>query len=269
MAEVNSDLGLAARSWNAAKIYGGSNFVSKFGAVVESDSLQSLAYYVENLKRDRQIETSRIDPDIKDDDRLLKYNIVKITPIRNLEQAESLTEMYLIVDKHGHDIGLYCPDAKNGPKFILSEKIQKGNEKIIEKIIEKFAGNGKEVLQENYSINSFEKLVEKLSKGESIDLHSEEQAKDEIVRNSVQGINSYQIEEQEDPEEKKALNDIPADMRAEVVEVARKRGIQIKEILIVNNPKQLALKLDDNRKNQISEYGGPVILIRAKARKSR
>ena len=262
MAKDKSSFDLRGKAWNTAKIYGGSNAVKKYDAIIESDSLKTLGEFVRDPKK--MIETRGIDFDEKADDRLQKYNVVKITPTKKLDEVENPLEMYLITDEHGHDIGVYEITEK-GPKFRLSEKIQKGNEKIIEK----FTGNGKEVLQENYSINNFEKLVEKLSKGESIDLHSEEQAKDEIVRNSGQGINSYQIEEQEETKKKKALNDIPADMRAEVVEVALKRGIQIKEILIVNNPKQLASKLDDNRKNQISEYGGPVILIRAKARKSR
>ena len=263
MAEDKSSFDIIGKAWNTAKIYGGSNAVKKYDAVVESDSLRTLADFVRDPRN--FIETRGIDFDSKADDRLQKYNIVRITPTKKLDEAESFMQMYLITDEHGHDIAIYCPDAKRPEdRFRLAEKIKDGNERIIGN----FEGEGRKTLESEFSIENMEKLVEKLSKGEGIDLHSVEQARDEIVRYSEQG-DSYQIEEQEDPEEKKALEGIPIDMRAEVIQIARDNDIKIKEMLIIRNPRQIARKLDNNRKNQISEYSGPVILIRAKSRKSR
>lgn len=266
MAKDKSSFDLIGKAWNTAKIYGGSNAVKKYDAIIESDSLKTLGEFVRDPKK--MIETRGIDFDEKADDRLQKYNVVKITPTKKLDEVENPLEMYLITDEHGHDIGIYEITEK-GPKFRLADNIAKHNARIAGN----FQGQAREILENKYNINSMEKLIEKLSKDEKIALTSKEQGKQDIRREyESQGnfVESSQKElSSEEQDEQKALESIPTDMRAEVVEVARKRGIQIKEILIVNNPKQLASKLDDNRKNQISEYGGPVILIRAKARKSR
>ena len=147
--------------------------------------------------------------------------------------------------------------TENGPLFRLDESIRTQNEKIINE----FQGNGREILERQYRIDTFEDLVEKLSKGEEIVLASQEQARDEI------GLQVGDGEKSQDPDEKEALDSIPADMRGQAVEFARQHGLKVKEILIVDNPKQLSQSID-NRRNQISENGGPVILIKAQSRKS-
>ena len=154
--------------------------------------------------------------------------------------------------------------TENGPLFRLDESIRTQNEKIINE----FQGNGREILERQYRIDTFEDLVEKLSKGEEIVLASQEQARDEISQEfEKQGLQVGDGEKSQDPDEKEALDSIPADMRGQAVEFARQHGLKVKEILIVDNPKQLSQSID-NRRNQISENGGPVILIKAQSRKS-
>lgn len=259
MAEDKSSFDIVGKAWNTAKIYGGSNAVKKYDAVVESDSLVTLGDFVRDPKK--MIETRGIDFDEKADDRLQKYNVVKITPTRKLDEVENPLEMYLITDEHGHDIGIYEVTEK-GPKFRLADNILKHNNRIAEK----FQGQAKDILKSQYKIENMETLVEKLSKGEEISLSSINQAKRNIKEGySKKGIITENSEEElspEEQEEQNALAAIPADMRGEAAEFAENHGLKVKEILVVDSPKELSNEID-NRENQISEYGGPVILIRA------
>lgn len=257
MADERGTFGIVGKAFETTKIYGGSNIVKHFDGIVEGDTLKTLADYAV----EHGIETSGIDPITKLDPRLEKYNMVKLTPTRNLDEVDSPLQMYLITDEKGHDIGTY-EITEHGPVFKLSPKIKEQNDKIIEK----FQGEGREILEGQYNIDNLEELAEKLSKGEDIALASEEQARDDISEEyEKRGISTG--EEQQDPDEKEALDKIPQDMRGEAVEFARQNGIQVKEILIVDNPETLARSID-NRDNQISENGGPVILIKAKSGKA-
>ena len=124
--KTNTDLGLTARAWEAAKIYSGSNMLKHFDGIVHTESVETLG----NFTKKRGIETSGVDIEAKTDDLLLKYTVTKITPERHLDEVENPTEMYLITDQYGHDIGTY-EITENGPVFKLSPKIQENNEKII------------------------------------------------------------------------------------------------------------------------------------------
>lgn len=253
MAQERSDFGLIGKALETTKIYGGSNIVKHFDAIVESDSLKTLGSYV----REHGIESRGMDMDSKADDKLLKYNMVKITPTRYLDESENPMQMYLITDEKGHDIGTY-EITENGPVFKLSPKIQKYNEKIMGE----FQGQSQEILKERYKIDSLEDLVEKLSKNEKIALASKEQAKDDINEEfEKQGMVIGEGQEQNE-EEKEALDRIPADQRGEAIEFAHENGLKLKDVLVVDSPKELSNQID-NRDNQIVESGGPVILIRA------
>ena len=254
MAEGRSDLGFIAQCWEKSKIEVGSNTLKRFNTTIDLDSIQTLANYVRNIEPERRIDTRGIDSETKADDRLLNYNIAKIIPAGNKEQVENSLEMYLITDNQGHDIGIYYPDTKT---FELSPKIKSHNDKIIGQ----FQGQAKEILEEQYSVDTLENLVERLSKGEDIALSSKEQAKDDISEEyEKKGMSLGEVQEQ-DKEEKETLERIPADMRGEAVDLARKNGSKVKEILVVNNPKDLSKQID-NRENQISPNGGAVVLIR-------
>ena len=243
MAEERSDLGYFERCWEKAKIEVGSNALKKFDATVDFDSIQTLANY--------ERKTRGSDSETKVDDRLLKYNIAKIIPAGNKEQEENSMEMYLITDNQGHDIGIYYPDTN---KFELSPKIKNHNDKIIKE----FQGQAKDFLELQYSIDTLDELKEKLSNGDDIALSSKEQAVDDI--SEEYGLN-FEQDKKQDEEEKETLEKIPADMRGEAVDLARKNGSKIKEILVVDNPKDLSKKID-NREKQISPDGGAVVLIR-------
>lgn len=258
MAEEKSSFGLVERAWEIAKIYNGSDRVKHFDGIVEGNSLKTLKEFV------RDLETRGIDFNEKSDDRLDKYNVVKIVPIRHLDEVSNAQEMYLITDEHGHDIGTY-EITENGPEFKLSPKIKDYNEKILAE----FPKQEREILDELYQTNTLEDLIGKLDEDQSIALASKEQAKyeinpkyKEIYGTPVDGGKEYQ-----DQDEKNALYRIPADMRGQAIEFARQNGLEVKEILIVDNPKQLSKSID-NRNNQIAENGGPVILIKTKSRKS-
>lgn len=253
MADERGSFGIIGKAWESSKIYNGSNLVRHFDGIVEADTLKTLGEYT----REHGLETRGIDFDEKMDDRLAKYNIVKLTPTKHLDEVESPLQMYLITDDKGHDIGTY-EITENGPVFHLAPKIKEHNDKIMGK----FQGEGREILEREYEVENLEQLVDKLSKGEDIALASEEQARDDISEEyEKRGIDSD--EEQQDPEEKKALDKIPQDSRAEAVEIARQNGVKIKEILVIDDPEELSKRID-NRENQISKDKGPVTLIRTK-----
>lgn len=253
MAEERGSFGIIGKAWEASKIYGGSNLVRHFDAIVESDSLKTLGNYA----REHGIETFGMDFDSKTDDRLERYNMVKIVPTRHLDETNNATQMYLVTDEKGHDIGTY-EITENGPVFKLSPRIQEHNEKIMSR----FPEDKQEILRGHYQVDSLEELTEKLAKGEKLSLASEEQARDDIREEYEKRGQEFGGEEEQDPEEKDALDRIPEDMRGEATEFARDNGLKVKEILIIDNPENVADRID-NRQNQISENGGPVILIRA------
>ena len=257
MAEDRSSFDLIGKAFNIAKIYSGSNTVNKLDAIIEAESLSTLGDFVRDPRN--MIETKGIDFDEKSDDRLQKYNIVKITPTKHLDDLENPMEIYLITDEHGHDIGTY-EVTENGPVFKLSSKIQEHNETIQGR----FRGQAKDILENKYKIESLETLVEKLSKGENIALVSEQQAKRDINNEYTEQGMKFESDSMDEisNEDQDALDSIPADMRGEAVEFAKQHELKVKDILIVDSPKELAGEID-NRDNQVSEYGGPVILIRA------
>jgi hypothetical protein len=197
--------------------------------------------------------------DEKADDRLQKYTIKKITPTRRLEEIENPTEMYLITDEFGHDIGTYMM-TEHGPEFKLSTKIAEANEKIISQFPEK----SREMLEARYKINTLEDLYEKLSKGEDIALASKEQAQDDIQKEYENaGLVERDGDKNEDMDEKTALATVPSDMRSEVIEECRKRNIKIKAVLIVDCPECVSRELGEGE-NHIRENGGPIIMVQAK-----
>ena len=254
--KTNTDLGLTERAWDAAKSYGGSNIIKHFDAIVHTESIETLG----NFAKKREIEIHGVDKDAKASELLKKYTIKKITPERHLDEVENPMEMYLITDLHGHDIGTY-QITENGPVFKLSPKIQEYNEKIIAT----FPEAEQELLRARFKTDSAEVLIEKLAKGEEIALASAEQAKDVIEEEyEARNLSKPDGTTNEDPEEEKAISAIPSDMRAEVVEQCRKRGISIKEVLVVDCPTCLAEEID-NEKVGIRKNGGPVILIQARS----
>ena len=129
MAEEKSSFGIVDRALQITKIYGGSSIVKYFDGIVEGDSLKTLGEFVRDPKH--MIETSGIDLETKSDDRLAKYNVVKIVPIKHLDEVSNINQLYLITDEHGHDIGTYEIAENNVPIFKLSPKIKEYNDKIL------------------------------------------------------------------------------------------------------------------------------------------
>lgn len=254
--KTNTDLGLGARAWEASKIYLGSNTVNHLAASVDTSSIETLG----NFTKRKAIETRGIDPDTKADDLLLKYTVSRITPERHLDEVDNATEIYLITDEHGHDIGTY-EITENGPIFKLSPKIREYNEKIIAT----FPEAEQEILRSKYRTDNLEELVTKLAKGEKIALASKEQARDDIEKEyEERGLSNPDGTTNEDPEEEKAISGIPTDMRAEIIEKCREKGISIKHVLVVDKPSSIIEEID-NEKVGIRKNKGPVILVRARS----
>lgn len=270
MAKEKGTFGIIGKAWETAKIYEGSNAVKKFDAVVQGDSLKTLGEFVRDGRPAGLIEKSGIDFDQKEDDRLDRYNIVKITPTRKLDEVENPMEMYLITDEHGHDIGTY-EITENGPVFNLSPKIKDYNDKMIKE--NGFGEAEQEILKSVYEIKTIEKLAEKLSKGEDLLIENKDKA-NSVIRESIranyaqQGMQIEGSDKELSPEEekemaaqKKVIERVPADMRDEVYDFMQKTGARVKEVLLVDNPEQVANRID-NRKNQIKEHGGPLLLLK-------
>lgn len=254
--KTNTDLGLGARAWEASKIYFGSNTVNHLAASVDTESIETLGNFVKK----KGVETRGIDPDTKADDLLLKYTVSRITPERHLDEVDNATEIYLITDEHGHDIGTY-EITENGPIFHLSPKIREYNEKIIAT----FPEAEQEILRGKYKADNLEELTAKLAKGESIALVSKEQARDDIEKEyETRGLSTPDGTTNQDPEEEKAINEIPADTRGEVIEKCREKGISIKAVIIVDCPDTLIDEIDNDRVG-IKRGNGPVILIQARS----
>jgi hypothetical protein len=241
--------------WDASKTYTSSNTVKRYDAIIDAKSVQELGTYA----RTHLLETVGVSMDEKADDRLQKYTIKKITPTRRLEEIENPTEMYLITDEFGHDIGTYMM-TEHGPEFKLSPKIAEANEKIISQ----FPEESREMLEARYKIDTLEDLYEKLSKGEDIALASKEQAQGDIQKvYENAGLSESAGDKNEDEEEKAALAKIPSDMKSEVLEECRKRNIKIKELLIIDCPECVSRELGEGE-NHIRENGGPIIMVQAK-----
>ena len=254
--KTNTDLGLGARAWDTAKTYNSSNILKHFDGIIHTESIETLG----NFTKKRGIETRGIDSDAKVDDRLLKYTLKRITPTRNLEEVENPQEMYLITDEHGRDIGTY-EITEHGPVFRLSPKIQEYNEKIIAT----FPEEQQEILRARYKTENLEELTAKLAKGESIALASKEQARDDVEKEyEKRGLSQPDGISNQDPEEEKEINEIPSDMRGQVLEQCKEKGISIKAVLVVDCPDCLTEEID-NDKVGIKKGAGPVILIQARS----
>ena len=270
MAGDKSSFDIIGKAWNTAKIYNNSNTVSKYRAVVESDTLQTLGNYVSGLGITRQLETRGIDSDTKSDDRLQKYNIVKITPTNStkLDEVENFTDMYLITDEKGQDIGIYYPAAEKGQvgKFILSERFTNQTKKTLDDFSDQ-----KDILErivnEEYKIDNIEILSEKLSKGESLSLSKEEAKytiKEEYRKKGLISDDKSELTQEErieQNEEQEALNNIPPALREQAVKFAKENSLKIKDILIIKDPEAIMNNLDNDRL-RITKDGGPVILLR-------
>lgn len=253
---TNTDLGLGVRAWDAAKTYNSSNIINHFNGIVHTESIETLG----NFTKKRGIETRGIDSDTKADDLLLKYTVKRFTPERNLEEVENPQEIYLITDEHGRDIGTY-EITESGPVFRLSPKIQEYNEKIIAT----FPEAQQEILRARYKTENLEELTAKLAKGESIALASKEQARDDIEQEyEARGLSEPDGTSNQDPEEEKAINEIPSDMRAQVLEQCKEKGISIKAVLVVDCPDCLTEEIDNDRVG-IKKGAGPVILVQARS----
>lgn len=260
----NTDFQLPGKAWDAAKTYASSDFVKRHDGAIDLDSIETLRTFCQK----HLMETSGIDPDTKDDDKLLKYTIKKVVPIRRLDEIENITETYLISDEKGHDIGTYTI-TENGPVFKLSPKIVQGNKDIINRVYPEDPNSNRnnqerDILEEKYSIDSLEELVKKLSQDERIALSNEYTAKQDVKHAFESKDMSFSSEEQnsEALEEQEAIDKLPADMRGQVLEQCRKDGIRIKEVLVVDCPKCVAREMD-NGENHIRENGGPIIMVKA------
>lgn len=245
----------AGQIWEASKAYMSSNTVKRYDAIIENQSVQSLGTYLQTHPAD----FFGISNETKSDEKLQKYSIMKLTPTRRLGEIENASEMYLITDEQGHDIGTYQMTDR-GPVFKLSPKIQESNEKIISQ----FPGAGKEILEHRFEVKTMEQLAEKLAKDEKIALYSKEQAQDEIEDAYAEKGMAIDDGSDQDPEEEKAIDSIPADMRGQVVELCRDKGIQIKEVLVVDCPQCIDEEMV-NGTNHIKPDGEPIIMIQAKS----
>lgn len=245
----------AGQIWEASKAYMSSNTVKRYNAIVANESVEKLGTYLQI----HAAEFSGISNETKSDEKLQKYNIMKITPTRRLGEIDNLAEMYLITDEHGHDIGTYQITDK-GPVFKLSPKIQEANEKVMSQ----FPESSRDILEHRFEVKSMEDLAEKLSKGDDLALSSKEQAQDEIEDEYAERGIAIDNGSDQDPEEKKAIESLPADMRGRVISLCREKGIQIKEVLVVDCPKCIDEEMT-NGTNHIKPDGEPIIMIQAKS----
>lgn len=270
MADERGTFGIVGMAWETAKIYNGSNTISKFDAVIESESLRTLGEFVRDPRN--MVETGGLDFDEKSDDMLAKYNIVKITPTRNLSESENVSEMYLITDEKGQDIGVYYPAAEKGEvgKFILADKYKGQNEKVLSK----FAGQ-KDLIEaeidREYKVDNIKDLAGKLSRGEALAI-SEADAKGTIredyekkgmtFEEADDGHVLTEEEQQEKSEEQEVLDSMPPELREQAIQFAREHDLKIKDILIIQNPESLLKNLGENNKLGITKDGGPIIMLK-------
>ena len=257
---------IIGRAWETSKIYSGSNTVKRYDAVVDSGSLKTLGEFIRDPKA--LIETKGIDFDSKSDERLAKYNVVRIIPTKKLDEINNPLEIYLITDEHGHDLGTY-EITEYGPKFKLSKRIQEYNEKM--KKENGFSEEEQSILREEYDVKNLETLVGKLSKDEELLIESKEKAEEVIKKKQPQNQEeeleldnkpkSTTKEENELATQQRAISKVPMDMRDEVYNFIQAKGIKIQDILVVDSAKNVADRID-NRKNQINPKGGPVVIVK-------
>lgn len=245
----------AGQIWEMSKAYMSSNTVKRYDAIIEGQSVQNLGTYLQT----HPVEFSGISNETKEDEKLQKYNIMKITPTRRLGEVENASEMYLITDAQGHDIGTY-QITDRGPVFKLSPKIQEANEKIMAQ----FPEASREILEHRFEVKSMEDLAEKLSKGDKLALYSKEQAQDEIEDEYAERGIAIDNGSDQDPEEERAIASVPSDMRGQVIALCRDKGIQIKEVLVVDCPKCVDEEMV-NGTNHIRPNGEPIIMVKAKS----
>lgn len=240
--------------WDTTKTYMNSNMTKKYDGVLAPETAQELGTFLMTNERAMGLGISQ---ETKADERLQKYNIIKMMPTKHMDEFENANDVFIITDAHGHDIGIYKADVN---EFILSDKIQSANDKIISQ----FPESSQMILKERYKIENLEDLTKKLSKDEEIALSSKEQAQDNIEEEyEKKGLAVGDGTTNQDPEEEKAIASLPNDMKAEVLEQCRERNIKIKSILVVKDPKSVAEEISDEN-NYIKSKGGPVIMIQAR-----
>lgn len=245
----------ADQIWDTTKAYMNSNLIKKYDGILAPETAQGLGSFLTTNKNAKGLGISQ---DVKDDERLQKYNIIQMYPVKSKGEFENPNQVYIITDEKGFDIGIY--DATEN-RFELSDKIKDANKEIISR----FPEASQTLLKERYKVENLKDLSEKLSKGEELVLASEEQAQDDIEEEyEKQGLSVGDGTTNQDPEEKEAIESLPADMRADIVEQCRARNIAIKSVLVVDDPKSVATEIGDED-NHIRQNGGPVVIVQARS----
>lgn len=255
MEKENTNFGLVGSAIERTKAYHNSNTIARYNGILVPDTQQTLDFFAK--KHNFEFGKST---DTLEDDRLKKYVIQKMDPTRKLEEFSDPTRVYIITDASGFDIGTY--DMSTG-EFKLSPTIIEMNKKMIDKC-------GASELKEEFENPNLEKVIEKLSKGESLVLSNEEQVKDERLKVAKEHFKSagqdFELEEdeKEPSEEEKALDTLPEGAKSQVLKLRDTVGedIVIKDILIVNSPTSISDELG-GEDNGIKSNGGPVVMIRA------
>lgn len=260
----NTDMKLSQRAWDSAKTYNSSDFVSRHNAAIDQDSIETFS----NFLKKRPLETAGIDMDTKESDELLKYTIKRVVPSRKLDELDNPAEMFLISDQYGHDIGTYCIGEEGLPVFKLADKIEKGNNKIIDKLYPNIESEARAILKQEYDVPNLETLTNKLAKGENLTITSEDRAKEDVAKAyeerglTVERPEKTEEEKKELEEEEQAIESLPADVRAEVLELCRNENIRIKEVLVVDCPECVGRELEGTN-SSINPKGGPIVMVKA------
>lgn len=258
MERENTNFGLVGSAIERTKAYHNSNTIARYDGILVPNTQQTLDHFAKK----HNIEFGK-STDTLEDDRLLKYTVQKMNPTKRLEEFSDSTQVYIITDVSGFDIGTY--DMSTG-EFRLSPAIIERNRYMIDKC-------GAQELKEEFENPNLSKVIEKLAKGETLVLANEEQIKKERLKKAKESFkNSGQDFELEDDErdlteEEKALNTLPEGAKAQVLKLRDTVGteIEIKDILIVNSPTSISDELGGEN-NGISPDGGPVIMIRASSK---
>lgn len=250
----NGNLGFVEAALDRTKAYHNSNILRHYDAVLVPGKEYDLGNFAQqnNAATRKSLETLN-------DDRLKKYSAKKMLPTRNLNEIEASAELYLISDAKGFDIGIY--NAETG-EFTLSPKIKEQNRKMIAQV------KGAEGIEKEFEEPSFGDVLDKLAKGESLVLTTEEQVKEEVVKNKQEefklfGGQEFDIgSEDEMSEEEELLKNVPEGAKPEILRIKEKMpGVQIKEVLIVNSPSSLTDSI--GKESGINPEKGPVVLVRA------
>ena len=250
MERENTNFGLVGSAIERTKAYHNSNTIARYDGILVPNTQQTLDHFAKK----HNIEFGK-STDTLEDDRLLKYTVQKMNPTKRLEEFSDSTQVYIITDVSGFDIGTY--DMSTG-EYRLSPAIIERNRYMIDKC-------GAQELKEEFENPNLSKVIEKLAKGETLVLANEEQIKKERLKKAKESFkNSGQDFELED---EKALNTLPEGAKAQVLKLRDTVGteIEIKDILIVNSPTSISDELGGEN-NGISPDGGPVIMIRASSK---